>query len=199
MPRRVDHDERRTGIARALWRVAEAKGLDRVSLREVAAEAGMSLGRLQHYFGTREDMMVFAVEFMNKRNVERVAERMLAMGGQDPLTRLRAIVMEMLPVDARAQAGSLINVSFLLEAARSEPLGEYARKRALALRGLLEGQIALAMRAGRLDPRLDPEAEAALLVGLADGLRAGFHLGALTAERTVELMEIHLARLNTPV
>jgi AcrR family transcriptional regulator len=195
VPKQVDHEARRTQIAKALWRVAQARGLDRVSLREVAAAADMSLGQLQHYFTNREDMMVFAVEFMNRKNVERVAERMLAAGSQTPRARLRAIVLEMLPVGQAAEAGSLINISFLLEAARSEPLRDYARKRALALRGVLEGQIALAMRAGDVEGSRDPAAEAALLVSLADGLRANFHLGVHTAEETVALMDGQLDRL----
>jgi AcrR family transcriptional regulator len=197
VPRQVDHEQRRTEIATALWRVAEAKGLDKVSLRDVAGQAGISLGRLQHYFTSREEMLLFAMEFISRKNVERVAARMLALGDPPPPARLRAIVMEMLPVDDKAETGSLMNLSFLLEAARNDVLRDYAHRQVTALRGVLEGAIALAIRSGDIGPDRDPHTEAALLVALADGLRSGFHLGVYSAAQTVTLMEGHLGRLLT--
>lgn len=195
MPKQVDHEARRTRIATALWRVAEARGLDRVSLREVATEAGISLGQLQHYFANREEMLLFAMRFIGRRNVERTTERIMALGDSGPRVRLRAIVREMLPIDDKAEAGSLMNLSFLLEAARNETLGEFARQRVLALRHLLEGQLALAIQSGDIDAAREPRTEATLLISLADGLRTNVHLGVHTAGEAVGLMDEHLARL----
>ncbi|WP_228002395.1 TetR/AcrR family transcriptional regulator [Nocardia australiensis] len=195
MPKQVDHDARRTAIAEALWRVALVRGLDRVTLREVAAEAGISLGQLQHYFGGRQELMIFAMEFMSRKNVERVTERLILMGEGGRAARLRAIVMEMLPIDEDSRAGSSINIDFLLEAARNDVLRENVRQRTGALRELLEGQIALAVQAGEIASDRDPATEAGLLICLADGLRTHFLLGMYTAEEVLALMEAHLARL----
>ncbi|GAB3582094.1 TetR/AcrR family transcriptional regulator [Amycolatopsis endophytica] len=195
MPRQVDHEARKTAIARALWRVAEARGLDRVSLREVATEAGISLGQLQHYFANRDEMMIFAMEFMGRKNVERVAARMMTLAEPTPRARLRAIAHEMVPIDDRAEAGSLMQLSFLLESARNESLRDFATRQAAGLRNTLEGIVALAIRSGDLSADCDPAEEAALLIALAQGLRSDFHLGALTAEQTVALMDRYLDRL----
>ena len=35
-------------------------GLDQVSVREVAGAAGVSIGTVQHYFATKDEMLVFA-------------------------------------------------------------------------------------------------------------------------------------------
>src|SRR5215831_21346773 len=43
VPRRVDHEERRRQIADALVRTAATRGLHATGMREVAAEAGVSL------------------------------------------------------------------------------------------------------------------------------------------------------------
>jgi AcrR family transcriptional regulator len=43
VPKRVDHEERRRQIADALLRAAAARGLHATGMREVAAEAGVSL------------------------------------------------------------------------------------------------------------------------------------------------------------
>lgn len=61
MPKKVDRHERRTLIADALMRVAARQGLEAVSLRHVAAEAGVSPGMVQHYFRTKDEMMAFAM------------------------------------------------------------------------------------------------------------------------------------------
>src|SRR3954467_4457371 len=41
-------------------RVAAHQGLEAVSLRHVATEAGVSTGMVQHYFRTKDEMMTFA-------------------------------------------------------------------------------------------------------------------------------------------
>ena len=48
MPRRVDHVERRAHITAALLRIAATRGLQAVTMREVAAEAGLSLRLVQY-------------------------------------------------------------------------------------------------------------------------------------------------------
>ena len=57
MPKKVDPEERRRLIADALMRVAAEQGLESVSLRHVATQAGVSAGMVQHYFRTRDEMM----------------------------------------------------------------------------------------------------------------------------------------------
>ena len=64
MPRQVDHGQRRLQIARAVWSVMATRGLDAVSLRSVAAEAGISMGRVQHYFRSKDAMILHACEAM---------------------------------------------------------------------------------------------------------------------------------------
>lgn len=57
-PKRVDHDERRTQIAEALIRVAGRRGLHPVGMRDVAAEAGVSLQLVQYYFQIKESAVM---------------------------------------------------------------------------------------------------------------------------------------------
>src|SRR5690625_2815459 len=58
MPRIVDHAARRTEIVYALWAVIHEKGLDSVSFRAVAEAAGVSIGRIQHYFASKEELKI---------------------------------------------------------------------------------------------------------------------------------------------
>ena len=57
MPRIVDHAARRTEIVYALWAVIHEKGLDSVSFRAVAEAAGVSIGRIQHYFASKDELI----------------------------------------------------------------------------------------------------------------------------------------------
>jgi len=70
MPKQVDHEARRQRIADAVCRLAARRGLEGVSLRHVAVEAGVSMGQIQHYFTTKDEMLLFALRTMSDR-VER--------------------------------------------------------------------------------------------------------------------------------
>ena len=58
MPKIVDHAQRRTEIVHALWQVIYLKGIDGVSFRSVAEAAGISVGRVQHYFPSRSELIL---------------------------------------------------------------------------------------------------------------------------------------------
>ncbi|HJF75990.1 MAG TPA: TetR/AcrR family transcriptional regulator [Brevibacterium linens] len=58
MPKIVDHAQRRTEIVHALWQVIYLKGIDGVSFRSVAEAAGISIGRVQHYFPSRSELIL---------------------------------------------------------------------------------------------------------------------------------------------
>ncbi|MDP8952326.1 MAG: TetR family transcriptional regulator, partial [Actinomycetota bacterium] len=67
MPKVVDSDARRTQIAEAVWRVILRGGLERASVRNVAREAGLSMGSLRHYFGTQAELPAFAMQLVTER------------------------------------------------------------------------------------------------------------------------------------
>ncbi|QUL78633.1 TetR/AcrR family transcriptional regulator [Brevibacterium sp. SMBL_HHYL_HB1] len=58
MPKIVDHAQRRTEIVHALWQVIYLRGIDAVSFRSVAEAAGISIGRVQHYFPSRRELVL---------------------------------------------------------------------------------------------------------------------------------------------
>src|SRR4051794_22927019 len=87
MPRRVDHDERRRHLTAALLRIASTRGLQAVSMREVAAEAGVSLRVVQYYFTDKKTLMLSGVTELAARLDRRVRERAAAIGtGLPPRT-----------------------------------------------------------------------------------------------------------------
>ena len=63
MPKLIDHDSRREEIAEATWRVIHAQGISGVSIRTVAAEAGISTGSVRHVFPSKTDLLVDATDY----------------------------------------------------------------------------------------------------------------------------------------
>ena len=62
MPKIVDHEERRREIVEALWRVVSRDGAAGVSVRNVAAEAGMPKSSIGHYVGTMPQLLSLAID-----------------------------------------------------------------------------------------------------------------------------------------
>ena len=113
MPKRVDHRERRALIADALMRVAAEQGLEAVSLRHVAAAAGVSAGMVQHYFRTRDEMMTFALAVVRERNEARVSRAIAALGATPaPRTLLRTMLAELLPLDEERRVDGRVALAF---------------------------------------------------------------------------------------
>lgn len=95
-------------------RVAADRGLEAVSLRHVAAEAGVSAGMVQHYFTTKDEMMAFALSVVRDRGRSRVETAVAALG-PDPAPRLllRTLLEALLPLDEAARADGRVALAFL--------------------------------------------------------------------------------------
>jgi DNA-binding transcriptional regulator YbjK len=72
MPKIVDHDERRRVIVEALWRVIARDGANEVSVRHVAAEAGMPKSSIGHYVGTMPQLLGLAVDQLVEINTDHI-------------------------------------------------------------------------------------------------------------------------------
>lgn len=195
MPKQVDHRERREAIAHALWRVVEHQGWPRATMREVAREAGVSLGQLQHYFSSRTAMLTFAMEFAADQTSDRVA-RGLAGLSQPPHPRevLRVVLIEMLPLHPDARATSRMNAAYVLEALHDPELREVARAGLRDGRALVEGLVRQAITAGQIPADRDPAIETDLILALT-GFTPLLELGVIEPRAALAAVDQHLDRL----
>jgi AcrR family transcriptional regulator len=192
----VDHEARRREISEALWRIASTRGLAGVSLRDVAAQAGISLGQLQHYFTTKDEMLVFALDYIGQLAERRVRSRIKAMADSpSPRDVLRATLMEMLPLDDKSRTGILVNIAYFVRALSDERLQVHAKEGIPALRSFFAEQISLAIQRGEVAPERDPEREAMLMISLVDGLTTYALLDVLTPTDALKLVDYHLGNL----
>ena len=54
-------EERRLQIIQAAFRLIAARGIEKTSIREIAAASEMTVGNLYHYIGTRDDIIYLAI------------------------------------------------------------------------------------------------------------------------------------------
>ncbi|PZG00769.1 TetR/AcrR family transcriptional regulator [Micromonospora deserti] len=183
MPKKVDRHERRTLIADALMRVAARQGVEAVSLRHVAAEAGVSAGMVQHYFRTKDEMMAFAMAVVRERTQVRVTDA-IARLGDDPSPRLllRTMIAAVLPLTEESCADGRVALAFLA----------YAAVRPEVAAGMREDTGQMLDAVAGLIPAHGREEYAAGVLALMEGL--GIHLlgGHYTAEQALAALDAHL-------
>ncbi|MGW7415734.1 TetR/AcrR family transcriptional regulator [Streptomyces sp. NPDC054863] len=198
MPRQVDHVSRRRLIAEAVCHLADERGLEGVTLRDVAARAQVSMGAVQRCFRTKEEMLVFALGHIGERIGERVQARLVRSPAQSAATALGHAVTEVSLLGEEHRAEARVWLAFVAQAAVSEPLAKTLRANYASLQetfaGLLSEADGGAGGAGRAVP-LDPGREARTLLALADGLTAHVLIGHLTASEAHDVLHAHLAGL----
>jgi AcrR family transcriptional regulator len=171
MPRRVDHDERRRHLTAALLRIASTRGLQAVSMREVAAEAGVSLRVVQYYFTDKKTLMLSGITELAARLDRRVRERAAAIGtGLPPRTVFDVVLGAILPTDDDSRADQLAWTAYYA-AGLTDPAeavdGRYAPD---ALERWLTGVLAAAVETGDVPAGVDPRIEVVSLLALTNGL-----------------------------
>lgn len=199
MPRLADHGRRRRQIAEAVWRLAMRGGLEQVTVRQVAAEADVSARLLQYYFGTRDQLLLGALEILNDDAEQRAKERLAGLG-EDPGMRavVRGVLLELLPLDAERRERHLVYAAYYLRFLTDPALAEVARTAPAALERLVSGLIAQGQALGQAPGDLDAESEAALLLAAAEGLRTGLLLGQRTEAGATALIDHQLDRVFPP-
>jgi len=197
MPKRVDHDERRAEIARALVRVAGRRGLHAVGMRDVAAEAGVSLRLVQYYFETKENLLLYGLRQLAEWFGERVAARVRAAGDDPgPRAMIEALLLAALPTDEESRALHLVYTSYAVLAMTDEALAAQPfLKSPDAAEESLAVLLQQARAAGLTAPDIDVRAEAVTLLALSAGLGTSVLVGQRTAEDAVAVLLRQLDRI----
>jgi AcrR family transcriptional regulator len=197
---RVDHDERRRALTEALLRIASTRGLQAVTMREVAAEAGVSLRVVQYYFIDKRTLMASGPAELAARLDRRVRERAATIGtGLPPRTVLEVVLTAILPMDEQSRADSLAWTAYYaagLTGAEWVPgIADEALGPPNALENWLTGVLTRAREAGELPADRDPRTEVVGLLAMANGLTSSVLGTQRSAEQAAEVLRYHLDQL----
>ncbi|MEU4602819.1 TetR/AcrR family transcriptional regulator [Kribbella sp. NPDC023972] len=161
--------ERRTQIASAVWRIAAEQGLEAVTMRAVAAAAGVSLRVVQYHFGTKHQLLVESLRVLHQTN-ERLARDRIQADLTDPKALLRAVLDEFVPLDEQRRLSLRALAAYYARSLTDPALA------AVFLTGdrSLENLVALILRQAAelklLRPAVDVDSTADLLVAGVTGL-----------------------------
>ncbi|MCZ1011748.1 TetR/AcrR family transcriptional regulator [Streptomyces lydicus] len=197
MPKRVDHEERRTQIAEALIRVAGRRGLHAIGMREVAAEAGVSLRLVQYYFETKEKLLLHGLQQLTTGLGARIADRVRAAGhAPGPRGTIEAILLEALPRDEESRAFHLVYTAYAVLSVTDETLAAQPFIDGPdAAEDVVADQLERAREAGLTPPGTDVRTEAISLLALSAGLGTSVLVGQRTPDAAAAVLRHHLDRL----
>ena len=200
MPKRVDHEERRQQIADALLRTAAARGLHATGMREVAAEAGVSLRLVQYYFGTKEELLLAAMQHLAAQFGERAMVRIKRIketaGPVSPRDVIAAILAQALPADDERRTFAVLNTAYFA-LSLTEPALAIAPlvRNSNAVIDVVAAQLRAAQAAGGTPADLDPDLEAFSLLAMSEGLGTSVLAGQSSVEQAQAVIDYHLCRL----
>lgn len=196
VPKQVDHRQRRSDLADALWRVAERDGLAAATVRQVAAEAGVSVGLVQHYFSTKDEMLLFALQWVGEELRDRITTKVGALPEpRDPYDVIRIVLSERLPSRPRERIYVQALVAWLGRTVDNPELAHYLADGTRLLREHLAGLLRHAQAAGRVAADRDPVHAANALLALTDGLSSHLLQGLLSPDATQAVLLDHLGHL----
>lgn len=197
MPKQVDHEQRRREISDAVGRLAMSRGLQGISFREVAAEAGVSVSLVQHYFGTKDRLMVDALDIQSARLARVITGRLEALGPEvKPLQRVRAVAVSFLPVDDESRAALLLYLGFAGAALTDSTLRSAdAFRNGRALIDFLAGELRRASDMDALRGGVDPDLQAQAIISLVLGLSLAVLLEQSDVREATAVLEEHLGSL----
>jgi len=196
MPRQVDHGDRRAHITAALLRIAGTRGLQAVTMREVAAEAEVSLRLVQYYFTDKKTLLASGLDELAARLDRRVKEQAAARGtGLSARAVLEVVLTSILPTDEASRLDRMAWTAYFAVALTAPDLLSNATNYPNALEDFLTARIATAQESGDVDADRDARTEVASLLALTNGLSDSVLGGQRSAEAAIAVLAYRLDRL----
>ena len=126
MSRTADRPAQEEALSRAVWEVLARQGLERLTVRAVAAAAGCTTGLVMHRFPNRRALLRHARELLHETSRRRVEALEAAAGS--PRAALRAVLRQGLAIDEETINGSVVWIGFLAAAVADDELIEIHRR-----------------------------------------------------------------------
>ncbi len=195
MPKIVDHDAQRETFVLAAMRLMAKHGLDGVTMRAVAAEAGLSYGSLFHYFDSKDALLLHAVQYLAGQQTRRVNDYESQYSG---LKALEHLLCDDAIVNESSRESWLVWMTFQYKVAH-EPL--FADRHAEMINGWLARIASLledAIARDEVRDSLDVELEALALWAYSSGVgQMGLlHPQSMDATRQKQLIAAYLEKLR---
>jgi AcrR family transcriptional regulator len=198
VPKQVDHEQRRRLLAEAVFAVIGSRGFEAVSLRDVAEQAGVSMGTVQHYFPTKRQMLSFALAHMRERVLARLRAAVAALHEPTRRDLIRVATAVMLPIDPAGREEACVNIAFFSAATVTPVYAEQLRDGYGRILTVSVTNFRQASRLGELRDGVDPDVEAPALYFLTQGLIGPILVDLYGPDEALALVDAQLDRVFRP-
>ncbi len=182
MPKIVDHAQRREEIVQALWKVIHDLGIEGVTYQAVAKAGGVSVGRIQHYFTSKEELVLAGCRAMVSRATTAFHARVSSMS---PAEALVDLLCEPIPRTESFRRGAAVWYAYLARAVVDREIGDIVRE---ASRGTVDEAAGLLRAAGA------PTGSATRLVALSNGFTQRVLIGITTPDEAMAALADEVER-----
>lgn len=191
MPKLINHQERKQHIAQAVWAVLAREGVRGVSVRTVAAEAGISTGSLRHVFPTLNDMMLYSLDYSGQKFLASLTSRKV-------IDHLEDLLFDFLPTSNESRMYSEVVVGMLAEASNIPGAARMLQQQETELSYTYSFILSQLKAHGRIRSDIDVQYETDTLVSLLFGVHVSYMLSDQTAsdQELQAPLKIHLASLK---
>lgn len=194
MPKIVDHDEKRKQIAEAAWNIIRKEGVEKASIRRVAAEAGMSSGALRHYFSTQDEMLLFIMNYYLEEGKKRSQNKEWS---ENPVQAVEEVLLELVPIDEEKKIETSVWWILALRSLTSDTIKDKKDEMTDGTYELANSMIEILARKGVLSDSMNAELEKSRLTALIEGLsiHALLRPDVYSPEKVKEVIRYHLKTL----
>ena len=167
MPKVVDHDLQRVKFAEAAMSLIAQHGLEGVTMRAVAAEAGLSYGSLFHYFSSKDELLMHIVQHSSALQTRRIREFTSQYSG---LKALEHLLCDDAIITESSRDDWMVWVTFLYKAALQESFAEMHAELIDGWLARIRGLLQDAKEAGDLRESMDVDFEAKAIWAYSAGI-----------------------------
>lgn len=197
MPKRVDHKQKRNLIIEALIEVAARDGLASATFRKVAGHCGISVRQIQYYFRSRENLMMSALDYLEKLSHQAWRLSLESMENSISLRAyLETLIDRALPLDQDRLEFHLLWLSFAVQSVTDPALAQTAfREGPERLERQVEDAFRAARRRGEIDSTCCPNTEASNFLHLLHGHGTSILVGKESGDQAKARISAYLDRL----
>lgn len=164
--RSVKGQERREAILTAAMQRFAADGYQNASFAAIAEDVGLTLPGLLHYYPSKVHLLLALLDRRDLESARSLDD--LRLPWRPFLEGLVEIVRSNTRMPGVVRAFAILNAESLTQ---NHPAESWFRQRATSLRDVFRGMLADGIAAGEIRPDVKPDAIAAELIAIMDGLQ----------------------------
>ena len=195
-PKMVDHEQRRIDIARATFVAVKNHGVEKLTLRDIAVEAGFTTGVFSHYFKDKNSVLRYAYKIAYQDVIDRIVK--VNKSVESYLIKIKNSMVEVFPDPEKHESVAFVAMCFGIRNSDDLLLENEYNVNKDDYRGLLEKYINSAIKKGEIPNYGETSETVDLIIALLDGvcIQALLSPEVYTRERCIRIIDSLLERLT---